>query len=206
MSQPGIFVLLFLVATIVSLVARRLRIPYTVALVITGLALGASHALAAPALTHDAMFGLVLPALLFEAAFDLEIEEVRQDSITLGALAIPGVMVAIALVVASLGPTMLSFGAPRTSIPSSQAALLFAALVSATDPVAVVALFRALNAPRRLQVIIEGESLFNDGTHHLLHARAEQRGERRLDHHDRRFLLRHRRRHHRRWPYWRGGS
>jgi CPA1 family monovalent cation:H+ antiporter len=156
--------MLFLVATIVSLVARRLRIPYTVALVITGLALGASHALPAPALTHDVMFGLVLPALLFEAAFDLEIEEVRQDGITLGALAIPGVMVAIALVVASLGPTMLSFGAPKTSIPSTQAALLFAALVSATDPVAVVALFRALDAPRRLQVIIEGESLFNDGT------------------------------------------
>src|SRR5215470_11408700 len=90
MTRPGVFVLLFLVATIVSLVARRLRVPYTVALVLAGLALGASHALEAPALTHDVMFGLVLPALVFEAAFDLEIEEVRQDGITLGALAIPG--------------------------------------------------------------------------------------------------------------------
>jgi CPA1 family monovalent cation:H+ antiporter len=164
MNRPGVFVLLFLVATIVSLVARRLRIPYTVALVVTGLALGAFHALAAPALTHDIMFGLVLPALLFEAAFDLEIEEIRQDGPTLGALAVPGVALAIAIVVASLGPTLRSFGASATSIPSSQAALLFASLMSATDPVAVVALFRALDAPRRLQVIIEGESLFNDGT------------------------------------------
>ena len=51
MTHPGAFVLLFLVATIVSLVARRLRVPYTVALVLAGLALGASHALEAPALT-----------------------------------------------------------------------------------------------------------------------------------------------------------
>src|SRR5215470_14508262 len=100
MTQPAIFVLLFLVATIVSLVARRLRVPYTVALLVTGLALGSSHALAAPALTRDVMFGLVLPALLFEAAFDLELEEVRHDDLTLAALAVPGVAISIALVVA----------------------------------------------------------------------------------------------------------
>jgi CPA1 family monovalent cation:H+ antiporter len=115
-------------------------------------------------LTRDAMFGLVLPALLFEAAFDLELEEIRQDGVTLASLAVPGVVVAIAIMVGALPPVVELFGAPAASIPTTQAALVFAALVSATDPVAVVALFRSLDAPRRLQVIIEGESLFNDGT------------------------------------------
>jgi CPA1 family monovalent cation:H+ antiporter len=164
MTHPGTIVLLLVIATIVSLVARRLRIPYTVALVVAGLALGATHVLAAPTLTRDVMFGLVLPALLFEAAFDLELEEVRRDGVTLAALALPGVVAAIVIVVFALAPVLGLFGVQASAIPVRQAALVFAALVSATDPVAVVALFRALDAPRRLQVIVEGESLFNDGT------------------------------------------
>jgi CPA1 family monovalent cation:H+ antiporter len=164
MSLTSTFVLLFLIATIVSLVARRLRIPYTVALVVAGLALGATHVFVAPVLTRDAMFGLVLPALLFEAAVDLDLEEVRQEGVTLAALAVPGVVAAIAIIVLALAPVDDLFGVSPAFTPSRDAAVLFAALVSATDPVAVVALFRALDAPRRLQVIIEGESLLNDGT------------------------------------------
>jgi CPA1 family monovalent cation:H+ antiporter len=157
------YVMLLLIATIVSLVARRLRIPYTVALVVAGLAIGATHAIAAPSLTREAMFGVVLPALLFEAAFDLELEEVRQDGVMLAALAVPGVIASIGIVVVVLGPLLAMLHAEPVTVPT-HAALLFGALLSATDPVAVVALFRALDAPRRLQVIIEGESLFNDGT------------------------------------------
>jgi Na+:H+ antiporter len=164
MSLTSTFVLLFLIATIVSLVARRLRIPYTVALVVAGLALGATHAFVVPVLTHEAMFGLVLPALLFEAAVDLDLEEVRQEGVTLMSLAVPGVVASIGIIVLALAPVLSLFGVAPAAIPTTHAALLFAALVSATDPVAVVALFRALDAPRRLQVIIEGESLLNDGT------------------------------------------
>jgi len=164
MTGPGTFVVLFLLAAIVSLAARRLRIPYTVALVVAGLVLGSTHPLPTPALSRDVMFGLVLPALLFEAAFDLEMEEIRRDGVTLASLAVPGVIATIAIVAVTLGPLLGLVGVSGSDVPGLQAALLFAALISATDPVAVVALFRALDAPRRLQVIIEAESLFNDGT------------------------------------------
>ncbi len=164
MGWPIAFVLLLLVATIVSLVARRLRMPYTVALVVAGLALSATHLFTAPTLTREVMFGLVLPALVFEAAFDLEIEEVRHDGVTLAALSVPAVIVAIVITSYALGPALRTFHVPDSTIPTLWGATVFASLISATDPVAVVALFRQLEAPRRLQVIIEGESLLNDGT------------------------------------------
>jgi len=164
MTWPVAIVLLLLVATIVSLVAQRFRVPYTVALVVAGLALGATHAFVAPPLTRELMFGLVLPALVFEAAFDLEIEEVRHDGVTLAALAVPGVIAAIVITAFTLSPMLAAFDVPASAIPARNGAVVFAALMSATDPVAVVSLFRSIEAPRRLQVIVEGESLFNDGT------------------------------------------
>jgi monovalent cation:H+ antiporter, CPA1 family len=164
MSWPVAFVLLLLVAAVVSLVARRLRLPYTVALVVAGLALGATHAFSAPPLTRDLMFGLVLPALVFEAAFDLEIEEVRHDGLTLAALSVPAVIGAIVITTYTLAPLFRAFDVPESMVPTTWGASVFAALISATDPVAVVALFRQLEAPRRLEVIIEAESLLNDGT------------------------------------------
>ena len=88
----------------------------------------------------------------------------RRDGWTLASLAVPGVVAAIVIVVLILGPTFALFGVAPDAIPGRHAALVFAALIAATDPVAVVALFRALDAPRRLQVIVEGESLLNDGT------------------------------------------
>jgi monovalent cation:H+ antiporter, CPA1 family len=110
------------------------------------------------------MFGLVLPALVFEAAFDLELEEVRHDGVTLASLAVPGVIVAIVIMAIVLLPALRSVGIPEGVIPGRGGAVVFAALISATDPVAVVALFRQVEAPRRLQVLVEGESLLNDGT------------------------------------------
>jgi CPA1 family monovalent cation:H+ antiporter len=165
MNWPVASVLLLLVAAIVSVAAQRLRIPYTVALVVAGLGLGATHvSFLAPALTRELMFGLVLPALVFEAAFDLELEEVRHDGVTLAALAVPGVIAAIVITAFALAPMLEALGVPAAAVPARSGAVVFAALISATDPVAVVALFRSLEAPRRLQVIVEGESLLNDGT------------------------------------------
>ena len=71
------------------------------------------------------------------------------------ALAIPGVLITTLLV-----GVVVTWG---TGFPIATA-LVFGALVAATDPVAVVALFRTLGVPKRLQVLLEGESLFNDGT------------------------------------------
>jgi monovalent cation:H+ antiporter, CPA1 family len=160
------FVLLFVVATVVALGARRLRVPYTVALVVAGLVLGATHALDVPPFTKALLFTLFLPGLLFEAAFHLDVEEFQRDRLTLVSLAVPGVVAAMALVTLALVPAMRLAGVAPTILASLDwhAVLLFAALVSATDPVAVVALFRALAVPRRLAVLVEGESLLNDGT------------------------------------------
>lgn len=72
MGHELVFVALFLVATAVALVARALRTPYTVALVVTGLALGATHVLSPPHLTRELLYAVFLPGLVFEAAFHLD--------------------------------------------------------------------------------------------------------------------------------------
>ena len=73
-----LFLVLFSVATAVALIARRLRVPYTVALVLAGLALGASHVFAMPPLTKQLLYAVFRPGLLFEAAFHLEFDKLWQ--------------------------------------------------------------------------------------------------------------------------------
>jgi Na+:H+ antiporter len=156
------FILLFVVASAVAIAARRLRLPYTVALVLAGLGLGAVHAFQPPELTKEMLFSVVLPGLLFEAGFHLDFHEFRQDLTAIVALAVPGVIAAIgltALILTAVAGTLEL----ETGFTWSHA-LVFGAVVAATDPIAVVGLFRSLGAPRRLSVLLEGESLFNDGT------------------------------------------
>jgi len=155
-------VVLFAVATAVALLARWVRVPYTVALVVAGLSLGAAHAFEPPHLTKDLLYAVFLPGLLFEAAFHLELRKFLQNKIAVTALALPGVVVSIGVTAALLTPTarILRFEEGFGLGP----ALVFAALIAATDPIAVVALFKSLGAPKRLSVVVEGESLLNDGT------------------------------------------
>lgn len=156
------FILLFVVATAVAIVARRLHLPYTVALVLAGLALGALELFPAPQLTKSLLFSVFLPGLVFEAALHINWREFRQSSLTILALAVPGVIASIALVTFILTPLVIALGlAPGFSWKE---ALVFGALISATNPVAVVALFRNMGAPRRLTLLLDGESLLNDGT------------------------------------------
>src|SRR5450631_890600 len=91
------YVLLFSVATAVALLARRLKVPYTVALVVAGLGLGATHVIAAPALTQELLYSVFLPGLLFEAAFHMDFELVRGMKLALTALAIPGLVAGMLL-------------------------------------------------------------------------------------------------------------
>ncbi|MEO8636960.1 MAG: sodium:proton antiporter [Gemmatimonadales bacterium] len=162
MPLEPILILLFIVATAVAIVARRLRLPYTIALVLAGLGLGQLHAFEAPHLTQELLFAVFLPGLLFEAAFHLDFAGFRRDmSLTL-ALAVPGVLAAILLTAAILmGMAALL---PLDDALTWARALVFGALVAATDPIAVVGLFRTLGAPHRLSALLEGESLLNDGT------------------------------------------
>lgn len=156
------FILLFVVATAVAIGARRAHLPYTVALVLAGLALGALQLFPAPQLTKALLFAVFLPGLVFEAALHLDFREFRDNGITILSLAVPGVVASTALVALVLTPLVAVLGlAPGFDWKH---ALVFGALISATDPVAVVGLFRNLGAPRRLTTLLEGESLLNDGT------------------------------------------
>ncbi|MDQ6830233.1 MAG: cation:proton antiporter [Gemmatimonadota bacterium] len=161
MHTANAFIILLLVATLVAALTRRLRIPFTIALVVVGLALGALDLVAVPALSKDLLFAGFLPGLLFEAAYHLKAEEFWRNKLAIIVLAVPGVVVAIALTAA-----LVLAAAAAGWLPSIgwRQALVFAALIAATDPIAVVALLRELGVARRLQVLVEGESLLNDGT------------------------------------------
>jgi CPA1 family monovalent cation:H+ antiporter len=156
------FVLLFIVATAVAIVARRFRLPYTVALVLAGVALGMVRLFESPDLTRELLYAVFLPGLLFEAAFHLDFHDFWRDRTAIALLAVPGVAAAVALTAAILEPMIHVLGMAQGF--GWQHAVLFGALIAATDPIAVVGMFKSLGAPRRLGVLLEGESLLNDGT------------------------------------------
>ena len=160
--QETVLILLFIVATVVAIVARRARVPYAVALVLAGVLMGSFRFFEPPHLTQEPLFSLILPGLLFEAALHIELKEFPRDRGLVLALAVPGVVGTIALTTILLTPVVgaLSSVADFTWRHS----LLFGAVIAATDPIAVVALFKSLGAPRRLGLLVEGESFLNDGT------------------------------------------
>ena len=141
-------------AILVALAARRLRLPYTVGLVLAGAALALFRVNAGLALTHDLIFDVVLPPLLFEAALKLRWNELRRDLVPVVALATIGVAVCAAVVAAGL-LYLLGW--------ELEPALVFGALIAATDPIAVIALLRESGVTGRLGLLIEAESLLNDG-------------------------------------------
>jgi len=112
--------------------------------------------------TCPLLFGIFLPGLLFDAAFHIEFKQFWRNRLAIFSLALPGVVVAIVLTTLILTPVanMLDFMKEF----SWKYALIFGALISATDPIAVVAIFRDMGTPKRLAVLLEGESLLNDGT------------------------------------------
>lgn len=155
-------VLLFSVATAVAIAVRHIRFPYTVALVLVGLALGALHQVPAPHLTKELLFAVILPGLLFEAAFNIDAKEFWASRLTVGALAVPGVVAAIGLT--ALLVTALMTGLALDPEFNWRYGLVFGALIAATDPIAVVALFKQMHVGHRLSALVEAESLLNDGT------------------------------------------
>jgi CPA1 family monovalent cation:H+ antiporter len=162
MTTESSFILLFAIATAVAITVRRLRVPYPVALVVVGLLLGPFRLVDAPHLTKDLLFALFLPGLLFEAAFNLDSRESWRNRLAISSLAVPGVVVAIGLTGVLVTGVIQSLDLESSF--SVGYGLVFGALVAATDPIAVVGLFKSLNAPARLTTLLEGESLLNDGT------------------------------------------
>src|SRR3954447_8693717 len=163
-SSVEFLVWLLIAASIIAIVADRLRLPYTAALVAGGLVLGLlpfGHISPLdPAnrphwLTPDVILIIFLPALVFEGSVKLDVRDLLHDWAPLLILANIGV------VLATLVTGCLVYwwdGLPLL------AAFLFGAIISATDPVSVLALFKNRKIDKRLSVIIEGESLLNDGT------------------------------------------
>jgi len=154
LAVETLVIVLLLVVSIVAIVVRRIRLPYTVALVLVGLLITFEQELAFE-VTPELILALFVPPLVFEAAFHLEFNQLRDNLIPILILAVPGVVLST-LIVGGIVSVVVG-------LPLGVAAV-FGALISATDPVAVVSFFRALGVPRRLAVAVEGESLFNDGT------------------------------------------
>lgn len=153
--------LLLLVGCLVALVARRFRVPYTLALVVAGIMLGTVRVeeLEVFHLTGEVLFTFLLPALLFEAAFHLDLEDFRRSAPSVLTLAIGGVLVSAAV---TGGVLTVVTGAAGMALPIG-VLVLFAVVIAATDPISVLALFRTLGVPRKLYTLVEGESLLNDG-------------------------------------------
>lgn len=149
-----IVIILLFIATLVGIAARRLRVPYTLGLVVIGLLLTLFPQVDI-SISPSLIFGLLIPPLVFEAAFHLNIDNLRRNLVPILTFAIPGVILTMAVV-----GSLVSWW---TGIPIIYA-LVFGAIVAAIDPVAVIALFRTIGVPKRLEVLLEGESLLNDGT------------------------------------------
>lgn len=154
LSTETLIIGLLLIASLVAIAVRRFRIPYTVALVVVGLMITFRSPIEFE-LTPELILALFLPPLVFEAAFHLNITELRRNLSAIILLAVPGVILTTVIV-----GGILSLVTPL-ELPL---AMVFGALIAATDPIAVVALFRKLGVPKRLGVLVEAESLFNDGT------------------------------------------
>ncbi|MGB9899094.1 cation:proton antiporter, partial [Thermanaerothrix sp.] len=147
--------LLLLVAAVVAMLARRLHLPYTVGLVLAGLALAFLPRFSEITLTGDLIFTLFLPPLVFEAALYMRWHDLRRDLVVILSLATLGVL--ITATITALGMVYLA----RWTWP---AATLLGTLIAATDPVTVIALFKEAGVRGRLRLLVEAESLFNDGT------------------------------------------
>ena len=138
-----------------AIVARRLRIPYSTGLVVAGIALALVPQVPAIPLTPTLLFTAFLPPLVFEAAFSMSWPVLRTDLPVILTLATGGVL--------------LSGGVTATGMHGLvqwewSSAILFGALIAATDPVAVLATFKEAGVQGRLRRLVEAESLLNDGT------------------------------------------
>ncbi len=154
LTIEALIIVLVLVATLVAIAVRRIRLPYTVSLVLVGLFISIQRPIAIE-VTPELILSIFVPPLIFEAAFHLDYALLRKNLVPIIMLALPGVILTTLFV-----GGMVALGAGL----SFASAAVFGALIAATDPVAVVALFRTLGVPRQLAAAVEGESLFNDGT------------------------------------------
>jgi CPA1 family monovalent cation:H+ antiporter len=160
MTSEQRFLLLLIVvgavATVLGLVSKRARLlPYPVVLAAAGIAVGLLPGGQLPRIGGSVILLAFVPGLIFEAALTLDLAELRRRILPVGLLSTVGVAMTV-LLIGLLTHLAIGF--------SWSSAMLLGAILAATDPIAVITLLRRLNAPAGLAAILEGESLFNDGT------------------------------------------
>ncbi len=162
---------LMTIAVLMLPLARRIRFPYTVLLAAVGIGLGLVselthtmhlgpvsdlfHSFGSLEITSEIIIFIFLPALVFESSLAIDVRKLLADIRPILFLAIVGLLISAFMVGGAVW---------AVSGMSFLVCLLLGAILSATDPVAVVAIFKDLGAPKRLAVLVEGESLFNDAT------------------------------------------
>jgi CPA1 family monovalent cation:H+ antiporter len=157
-GQVEFLILLLIVTLIVALLARLMRVPYTLLLVIIGFIVGIVGLLSFLPHEHldpNLVLYIFIPALLFEGAWNADLDRLEAEWLPIILLVIPGMVLSLLVVAVAL----------HVGIHLSWLlALLVGAIVAPTDPIAVIALFQQLGVPDRLRILVEGESIFNDGT------------------------------------------
>ena len=144
-----------LIAAMVSMIVQRLKIPYTVGLMLTGIVLAVSPFPSDDIeVTKELIFTIFLPPLIYEAAIHIKWRELFRDLPVILTFAILGVLLSAGVTAAG----MYYFAGWEL-----QSAILFGVLIAATDPVSVIATFKEAGVQGRLRLLVEAESLFNDG-------------------------------------------
>ena len=146
---------LLLIAAIVAMTARKLKIPYTVGLMLTGIILAVTPFPSDDiGMTKEMIFTIFLPPLIYEAAIHIKWQELRRDLPVILTFATIGVVLSAGLTAA---------GMHYIAGWELSGAILFGVLIAATDPVSVIATFKEAGVQGRLRLLLEAESLFNDG-------------------------------------------
>lgn len=160
------FFVMLAISGVVFFIANRFKLPYTVLLTLTGVLLvplsaaGPLHFIREFNLTPELLFFIFLPTLLFESAYNMHLRRIIENARPILLLAVISLLISAFSIAGLLfvALNLLGLGVPFS------VTLIFGALISATDPVAVLALFKEFGAPRKLAIIFEGESIANDAT------------------------------------------
>lgn len=161
-NVAGIIMLLLIAATTLA-ISKRIQLPFSVLLVVVGIVFATLidtypdnlHFLQGISLSPDLILYVFLPTLIFESAYNLDARQLWHNLLPVLTLAVPGLLISTVII-----GTIVHLATPIPFVFS----LLLGAILSATDPVAVISLFKRLGAPERLTILVEGESLFNDAT------------------------------------------
>jgi monovalent cation:H+ antiporter, CPA1 family len=158
---------LLTVASYSSVLAKKLHFPYTILLFLVGVIIvtlaqyiPSFHFISKLELSKDLVFFLFLPTLIFESAFNMPYKKLLRDSVPLFSLSVVSLLVSTFLIgiFFKLGLSLFHIEIPYTI------SFLFGAIISATDPITVLSIFKEYGVPKRILHLFEGESLFNDGT------------------------------------------